>query len=74
MLKALIAIDGSDHSLAAVRHVVNLISERGPLDIHLLNVRAPLQGDVTAFVDAGAMRDAANPVTLVKRSPAARDP
>src|SRR4029079_19389049 len=26
-------------------------------DIHLLNVQAPLHGDVTAFVGAGAVRD-----------------
>jgi len=57
MLKALVAIDGSDHSLAAVRHVIKLVSEREPLDIHLLNVQAPLHGDVTAFVGAGAVRD-----------------
>jgi nucleotide-binding universal stress UspA family protein len=56
MLKALLAIDGSEHSLGAVRHVIKLVRDREPLEIHLLNVQPPLHGDVTMFVSASAVR------------------
>jgi len=56
MLKALVPVDGSDSALAAVRHVIKLVRDRGPLEIHLLNVQPPLHGDVTAFVSASAVR------------------
>jgi nucleotide-binding universal stress UspA family protein len=50
MLKALVPVDGSGNSLCAVRHVIKLVQEREPLEIHLLNVQPPLHGDVTSFV------------------------
>ena len=50
MLKALLPVDGSNNSLCAVRHVIKLVRDREPLDIHLLNVQPPFHGDVTAFV------------------------
>jgi nucleotide-binding universal stress UspA family protein len=50
MLKALVPVDGSSNSLCAVRHVIKLVQDREPLDIHLLNVQPPIRGDVTAFV------------------------
>ena len=50
MLKALVPIDGSSNSLCAVRHVIKLVQDREPLDIHLLNVQPPIRGDVTTFV------------------------
>ncbi len=50
MLKALVPVDGSNNSLCAVRHVIKLVQDREPLDIHLLNVQPPIRGDVTAFV------------------------
>ena len=56
MLKALIAVDGSGHSLGAVRHVIKLVQEREPLEIHLLNVQPPLPGDVTRFVDGSVVK------------------
>jgi nucleotide-binding universal stress UspA family protein len=56
MLKALVPVDGSSGSLAAVRHVIKLIEGREPLEIHLLNVQPPLHGDVTTFVSASAVR------------------
>jgi nucleotide-binding universal stress UspA family protein len=50
MLKALVPIDGSSNSLCAVRHVIKLVQDREPLEIHLLNVQPPFRGDVTSFV------------------------
>ena len=50
MLKALVPVDGSNNSLCAVRHVIKLVHDREPLEIHLLNVQPPLRGDVTTFV------------------------
>jgi len=43
MKSVLIAVDGSEHALAAVRWVIDEARSRGPLDIHLLNVQpAPI--------------------------------
>jgi nucleotide-binding universal stress UspA family protein len=57
VLKALVPIDGSENGLCAVRHVVKLIRDREPLDVHLLNVQPPLRGDITAFVPERAVHD-----------------
>ena len=51
MMKVLVAVDGSDSSLSAVRYAIRLGRDREPLDIHLLNVQPPVGGDVTSFVD-----------------------
>jgi nucleotide-binding universal stress UspA family protein len=56
MLRALVPVDGSDCSLAAVRHVIKLVRDREPLDIHLFNAQPPLHGDVTAFVAPSVVR------------------
>ena len=50
MLKALVPVDGSNNSLCAVRHIIKLVQDREPLEIHLLNVQAPFHAHVTAFV------------------------
>jgi nucleotide-binding universal stress UspA family protein len=57
MLKALVPIDGSENALSAVRHVIRLVRDREPLDLHLLNVQPPVHGDVTAFVPKAAVHD-----------------
>ncbi len=57
MLKALVPVDGSENSLGAVRHVIKLVRDREPLELHLLNVQPPLHGDVTTFVSKGNVRD-----------------
>ena len=36
-MKLLIAIDGSDHALHALRYVIRLAKENGPVSIHLVN-------------------------------------
>ena len=39
MLKTLVPVDGSRNSLRAVRHVINLMKDREPMEVHLLNVQ-----------------------------------
>jgi nucleotide-binding universal stress UspA family protein len=56
VLKALVPVDGSENSLAPVRHVIKLIRDREPLEVHLLNVQPPLHGDVAAFVGSSTIR------------------
>jgi nucleotide-binding universal stress UspA family protein len=50
MFKALLPVDGSDHSLSAVRHAIKLYRNNELAEIFLLNVQPPVRGDVTAFV------------------------
>jgi nucleotide-binding universal stress UspA family protein len=57
MLKALVAVDGSETALSGVRHVVKLIKDREPLEIHLINVQPPVHGDVTTFVPRQTVHD-----------------
>jgi nucleotide-binding universal stress UspA family protein len=56
MLKALVPVDGSANSLWAVRHVIKLVKDREPLEIHLLNVQPPVHGDVTMFISGSAVK------------------
>lgn len=57
MRRILIAVDGSGHALEAVRHVIALVRDGRPSDVHLIHVQSPLTGDVTAFVSRDAVRD-----------------
>ena len=57
MLKALLPVDGSGHSLGAVKHVIKLFKDREPLEIHLLNVQPPMHHDVTMFISGDAVKD-----------------
>jgi nucleotide-binding universal stress UspA family protein len=57
MLKALVPVDGSANSLGAVRHVIKLVKDREPLEIHLLNVQPPMHHDVTMFVSGDAVKE-----------------
>jgi nucleotide-binding universal stress UspA family protein len=57
MRRALVPVDGSDHALEAVRHVISLVRDGQVLDVHLLHVQPPLSGDVMAFVPYSAVRD-----------------
>jgi nucleotide-binding universal stress UspA family protein len=42
MLKALLAVDGSENSLRAVRHLIDLVQGREPMEVFLLNVQEPI--------------------------------
>jgi nucleotide-binding universal stress UspA family protein len=57
MHKALVPVDGSEHALEAVRHVIRLVRGGQLLVIHLLNVQPPLTGDVMAFLPYSAAQD-----------------
>jgi nucleotide-binding universal stress UspA family protein len=57
MLRALVPVDGSEHALSAVRHVIRLAQQREPIEVHLLNVQPPMHGDVTSFVPKATIRD-----------------
>jgi nucleotide-binding universal stress UspA family protein len=56
MLKALVPIDGSDNALRALERAVALLRDRGPFELHLLNVQPPLGGGVTTFVGSASVK------------------
>jgi nucleotide-binding universal stress UspA family protein len=57
MRRALVPVDGSDHALEGVRHVIKVVRDGQPLDVHLLNAQPPLTGDVMAFIPHSAVED-----------------
>jgi nucleotide-binding universal stress UspA family protein len=57
MRRILVPVDGSEHALEAVRHVVALIRDGERSEVHLVNVQPPLTGDVAAFVSQRAIHD-----------------
>lgn len=58
MLKIVVAVDGSENALKAVRHVIKRASgDKAPGEIHLVNVQHPLHGGVSTFVDAAQLKD-----------------
>ena len=57
MLEALVPVDGSTNSIVAIRHVIKLIKDREPLEVHLLNVQPPLHRDVTTFISHSAVKE-----------------
>ncbi|HEX6118652.1 MAG TPA: universal stress protein [Dongiaceae bacterium] len=57
-MRILIAVDGSDASLAAVRFVTGTLAQAtGELDIHLLSVQPSLPAAATTFIDPAVVRD-----------------
>ncbi len=57
MLKALVPIDGTEHALPAVRHIIRRVRERESVEIHLLNVQAPFNADISRFVSRKSLHD-----------------
>jgi nucleotide-binding universal stress UspA family protein len=57
MLKVLVPIDGSENSVRALERIAAMLRERGPREVHLLNVQPPLGGDVTTFVGSATVKD-----------------
>jgi nucleotide-binding universal stress UspA family protein len=57
-MRALIPVDGSERSLAAVRYVIGQLAQATrDLEIHLLNVQPPLPSAAASFIDSGVVRD-----------------
>ena len=57
MLKALVPIDGSRNSVRAIRHLIDLVREREPMEIHLLNVQEAADAwEVRRFLKANEIR------------------
>ena len=50
MLKILIPVEGRSNSLHAVRHAIHEFRKNAALEIHLLNVQAPLSNYIARFV------------------------
>ena len=50
MQKVLVPVDGSPNSAFAVRHVVKSFLKDSAMEVHLLNVQAPLSRHVSQFV------------------------
>lgn len=57
MLRILVAVDGSDSNLRAVRYLVKLVAGRPGTEIHLLNVQAPLSAAVSGFLAGKSLDD-----------------
>lgn len=62
MLKIVVAVDGSENALQAVRHVIKMAksdlgAQRTPDQIHLVNVQSPLHGTVNTFVSAAQIKE-----------------
>lgn len=59
MFKLLVPIDGSENSLAALRHVMKLRDQfREPIELHLLNVQSPVaSGAVKMFISPQQLND-----------------
>ena len=57
MLKALLAVDGSQYSLHAVAYVIKRTTiAKLDWDIHLINVQNSLHGGISTFINAAQIR------------------
>lgn len=56
MLKLVVAVDGSENALVAVRHAVKRAKSDPSVRIHLVNVQYPLHGGVSTFVNAAQIK------------------
>lgn len=57
MLKIVVAVDGSDNALNAVRHVIKRAAAGDAAEkIHLVNVQYPLHGGVSTFINAAQIK------------------
>lgn len=56
MLNIVIAIDGSENALEAVRHGAKLAAANSAIRLHLLNVQPPLPSAASSFVSPDVVR------------------
>ena len=57
MLKILIPVDGSRNCQFAVKHVIKEFMNNTAMEIHLLNVQPPFNGDIARFVSRKSLHD-----------------
>jgi Ca2+-transporting ATPase len=57
MLRVLVPVDGSRNSEFAVRQVVNQFMNNTAMEIHLVNVQAPLTSDIARFLSSKSRLD-----------------
>lgn len=57
MLKVLVPVDGSRNSQFAVKHVIKEFMNNTAMEIHLLNVQHPFNGDIARFVSKRTRHD-----------------
>jgi nucleotide-binding universal stress UspA family protein len=58
MAKILVAVDGSAHARRAAEHLLKLLAEEGPMEVHLLNVQIPVEsGHARMFVSHEELQD-----------------
>lgn len=56
-LRVLIPMDNSPSALRAVRHVIELAGRGLAVELHLLNVRAPVRGSAATLIAQSALND-----------------
>ena len=56
-LRILVPVDGSIPSLRAVQHVVDLAARGLPVELHLLNVQAPVRGSAAMLIAKSELND-----------------
>ena len=56
MQSIVIAVDGSEHALNAVRYATSLLAHNSRIHIHLLNVQLPFPSAISTFVSDEAIR------------------
>jgi nucleotide-binding universal stress UspA family protein len=58
MLKIVVAVDGSENALQAVRHVIKrAVADRAEGKVHLVNVQYPVHGSVSTFVNPAQIKE-----------------
>ncbi|MEO8104628.1 MAG: HAD-IC family P-type ATPase, partial [Betaproteobacteria bacterium] len=57
MLKVLVPVNGSRNCQLAVKHVIKEFMNNTAMEIHLLNVQHPFNGDIARFVSRRTLRD-----------------
>ena len=57
MLKVLVPVHGTHNCELAVKHVIHQFMNHAVEEIHLLNVQAPFNGDITQFSSKKSQRD-----------------
>ncbi len=57
MLRILVPVAGSANCQFAVRHVIKEFMNNTAMEIHLLNVQAPFNGDIARFVSRKSLHD-----------------